>query len=235
MNLLDLAIILALGFFILSGIHRSFLPTVMSLGANMISWACGMIFMPILSDAVRGTKSLFSMLLYYTEGSEYIGDVELAKTSIDSISQAQLNEVVNSSSLPYPFAKEIVQNVESHAFEASGATTLGDYYNETIVCVVVNIISFVMLFVIIRVILGILIEGVDYSIRLPELTQLNAPVSAGFGLLNGVGILFVVFMLVPLLLIVMNFDFVHSLLDNSFFAPLFYHSSWLLSMMPGTC
>ena len=67
------------------------------------------------------------------------------------------------------------------------------------------------------------------------LTQLNTPLSAGFGLLNGVGILFVVFTVMPLILIALNFGFVHDIVDGSLFAPVFYNSSWLLSLMPGTC
>ena len=235
MNIIDLAVLLVLAFFVLSGIYKGFLPTVMGIAANIVSWACGMIFMPIISNLVTGSEKLFSMLLYYTEGAEFIGDVELAKRSIDSISAAELNTAVNGSSLPYPFAKEIVENVNNRAFAGAGATTLGDYYNETIVCVVINIISFFLIFFVLRLILGFLIEGVDYSLRLPVLTQLNTPLSAGFGLLNGVGILFVVFTVMPLILIALNFGFVHDIVDGSLFSPVFYNSSWLLSLMPGTC
>jgi len=235
MNIIDLAILAVLAVFILSGIYRSFLPTVMSLAANIISWASGMIFMPIVSRLVTGNQAIFNMLLYYTEGSEFIGDVELAKTAVTDITPARLTGIINSSSLPYPFSKEILENINNRAFEASGGLTLGDYYNQTIVCVVINILSFLLIFFILRIILGFIIEGIDYSVRLPELAQLNKTVSAGFGLLNGIGILFMVFMLLPIVLIVFNFDFVHGLVDNSFFAPIFYNANQLIALIPGTC
>ena len=235
MNVIDLAIIGFLSLFVLAGIYKGFLPTVMGLISDVISWASGMIFMPVVSNLVTGNKTIFNMLLYYTEGSEFIGDIELANTAITDISQTELTGIINNSSLPYPFSKEIIENINNRAFEASGCVTLGDYYNQSIVCVVVNILSFLILFFAIRIILGFIIEGIDYSFRLPELTQLNAPISAGFGLLNGIAILFMLFMLVPIILIVFNFDFVHNLVDNSFFAPIFYTSNQLIALIPGTC
>ena len=235
MNLIDFAVLIALGLFILSGIYKSFLPTIMSAAANIVSWASGMIFMPIVSHLITGNKSLFNMLLYYTEGSEFIGDVELAKQSIKSFSPAELNEIVTESSLPIPFAKKILTNIEHEAFADSGAITLGDYYNQTIVCVVVNIIAFLLIFFVLRLILGFIIEGLDYSVRLPVLSQLDTPISAGFGLVNGVLILLVVFMVLPILLIVLNFEFVHNMVESSFFTPLLDSSNLLLRLISGTC
>ena len=235
MNIRDIAVLAVLALFILAGLYRGFLPTLMSIAANVISWASGMIFMPIVSHMVTGNKALFNMLLYYTEGSEFIGDVELAKTAVSSINSTNLTSIINKSSLPMPFAKEIAANVKNRAFEAAGAVTLGDYYNQTIVCVVINIIAFLLIFCVIRILLALIIEGVDYSLRLPVLTQLDKPLSAGFGLLNGICIMFIAFMVMPMILIILDFDFVHNLVDSSFFTPIFYNANLLLSLIPGTC
>ena len=102
-------------------------------------------------------------------------------------------------------------------------------------CVVVNIIAFLLIFFVLRLILGFIIEGLDYSVRLPVLSQLDTPISAGFGLVNGVLILLVVFMVLPILLIVLNFEFVHNMVEASFFTPLLYSSNLLLRLIPGTC
>ncbi len=233
MNLLDLFVVLVLGLYIMAGIHRGFLQTVMSLGANIVSWLFGMLFMPLMASAVKGNADMFNMLLYYTEGSEFIGNVELARTSIETISHEQLTGILNDASLPYPFAKEIMQNVEARAFADMNISTLGDYFNQTIVCVVINIISFLIVFAIVRVILAFVINGFDYAVSLPKLRQYNTWISSGFGLVRGVFGLFVIFMAVPLILIVMDFDFIHYVLDTSFFAPFFYYSNFMLGLMPG--
>lgn len=234
MNLIDIFILGVFAMFILAGIYKGFLPTVMSLVANVVSWATGMIFMPVVTNMVISNKTVFNMFLYYAEGSEFIGDVELAKTAITDLSSSRITSIVNNSSLPFPFSKEILSNINSRAFEGAGAVTLGDYYSQTIVCVVINIISFLLIFFIIRVILGFLIEGVDYAVKLPVLSQLNVPISAGVGLLNGICILFVICMVLPIILIVFNFDFLHEMVDNSFFTPVFYNANGLLSLIPGT-
>ena len=62
MNIIDLAVILVLAFFVLSGIYKGFLPTVMGIAANIVSWACGMIFMPIISNLVTGSAATSSSI-----------------------------------------------------------------------------------------------------------------------------------------------------------------------------
>ena len=233
MNLLDLVVILILGFFVLAGIYRGFLTTVLLIGVFIVSWACGMIFMPLVANSVKSNEALFGTLLYYTEGSEFVGDVELARKSIDSLSPSQVASITDNAKLPFPYAKEIQENVAKQAFRDMNITTLGDYFNQTIVCVVVNIISFLFIFIITYIILSYAVHAFEYSVRLPRLTQYNIPISAGIGLLKGVLVLFVIFMVVPLILIAMQFDFLHQMLDNSAFAPFFYHMSFLLGLMPG--
>ena len=233
MNLIDRCVVLILAFYVLAGIYRGFLPTVLSLISNVVSWGTAMLFMPLMANAVKANAGMFNMLLYYSEGSEFIGDVELARTSVDALSSSQVASVIEGSGLPYPFAKEIQQNIANRAFQNINISTLGDYFNQTIVCVVINIIVFIIIFAIVRIILGLIINGTDYAIKLPRLRQYDSLTGAGFGLIRGIMALFVIFMVVPLILIAMDFDFIHQILNSSLFAPFFYHSSILLSMIPG--
>lgn len=233
MNLIDLFVILILALYVLAGIYRGFLPTVLSLVSNVVSWGAAMLFMPLMANAVKANAGMFNMLLYYSEGSEFIGDVELARTSIDQLSTTQVQTVIDGSGLPYPFAKEIQHNIANRAFSNINISTLGDYFNQTIVCVVINIIVFLIIFAIVRMILALVINGTDYVVKLPKLKQYDTLTGAGFGLVRGIVALGVIFMVVPLVLIVMDFEFVHKILDSSLFAPFFYHSSILLSIIPG--
>ena len=233
MNLIDLFVIAVLAFFMLSGIYRGFLPSVLLIGVFIVSWACGIIFMPLVANSVKSNETLFNMLLYYTEGSEFVGDVELARKNIDSLSPSQISAIADNPKLPYPYAKEIQENVAKQAFRDMNITTLGDYYNQTIVCVAVNILSFLLIFLVTYIILSYAVHAFEYAVRLPKLTQFNIPISAGCGFLKGILMLFAIFMVVPLILIAMQFDFLHQMLDNSVFAPFFYHMSFLLGLMPG--
>ncbi|MEG1547426.1 MAG: CvpA family protein [Clostridia bacterium] len=235
MNLLDLAVLGIFALFVLSGLYKGFLSTVLSIGAFIVSGIFSMIFMPLASAGVVANESLYNMMLYYTEGGEYIGNVELSRTNISTISAEQLKQIITDSNLPYPMGKEITRNIAKETFASQNVTTLGEYFNQTIVCVFINILMFLLIFVILRLIIGFVINGMDFALKFPVLRRGDALLGMGAGVLRGMLALFLIFMLLPILLTVLGqFDLITNLVDGSFFASFFYKSNFLLSMMPGT-
>lgn len=55
------------------------LPTLLSIGAYILAWLVAIVLLPVGSNAIRSNEKLFNTMLYYTEGSEYVGNVELSK------------------------------------------------------------------------------------------------------------------------------------------------------------
>lgn len=234
MNLLDLAALLIFALFIFAGLYRGFLYNALSVGAFMVSWLVGLAFMGLGSAAVKGSESLYGMMLYYAEGSEYVKDAELARTTISSLSTDQLKSIIDSAGLPYPMGKAVTHNIAVEAFAHQNITTLGDYFNQTIVSVFINILVFLVIFLIVRGTLTFVINGVDYARVLPQLKSGDSLLGAGLGLVRGILALFVVFMLLPIVLTILGgFDVITQLVDNSLLSSFFYRSNFLLSMMPG--
>jgi hypothetical protein len=193
------------------------------------------VLLPVGSNGIRGSEKLFNTMLYYTEGSEYVNDVELARKSIDEISTDTLNAVFAKADLPYPMAKNIADNIARESFAENGITTLGDYFNQTIVIVFINILVFIAMFVIIRIILAFIINGVDYAWTLPKLRVADRAIAGGIGLIRGILAVFLLFMLLPIVLIVLQgkFAFLTDMVNDSMMAKFFYRTNFLLSMMPG--
>ena len=218
MNLLDYAILAIFAAFLLSGVYKGFLSTLLSIGCYIVSWLIGIICIPFGASAVKNSETLFNMMLYYTEGSEYIKDAELARAAVSSLSTAEINTIV------------------ANAFAAEGVTTLGDYFNQTIVCVFINILVFLLVFAVVRIILAFIMGGVDYAWKLPQLRAGDGVLGGGLGLVRGILALFLLFMLLPIGLVFLagKLQFVTDLVRESFFAHFFYRSNFLLSMMPGT-
>ena len=235
MNLIDIAVIGVLALFILHGIYKGFLPTLLSIGAYILAWLAAIVLLPVGSNSIRGSEKLFNTMLYYTEGSEYVNDVELARKSIDEISTDTLNAVFAKADLPYPMAKNIADNIARESFAENGITTLGDYFNQTIVIVFINILVFIAMFAIIRIILAFIINGVDYAWTLPKLRVADRAIAGGIGLIRGILAVFLLFMLLPIVLIVLQgkFAFLTDMVNDSMMAKFFYRTNSLLSMMPG--
>ncbi len=235
MNLIDIAVIGVLALFILHGIYKGFLPTLLSIGAYILAWLAAIVLLTVGSNSIRGSEKLFNTMLYYTEGSEYVNDVELARKSIDEISTDTLNAVFAKADLPYPMAKNIADNIARESFAENGITTLGDYFNQTIVIVFINILVFITMFAIIRIILAFIINGVDYAWTLPKLRVADRAIAGGIGLIRGILTVFLLFMLLPIVLIVLQgkFAFLTDMVNDSMMAKFFYRTNFLLSMMPG--
>lgn len=235
MNLLDLAILAVFAFFVLSGVYKGFLPTLLAVGAYILSWLLALIFLPVGANAIKSNEGLYNQMLYYTEGSEAVGDVELSRTDIEKISAAELAAVLDEADLPYPMAKQISRNMAEEAFAKDGVRTLGDYFNQTIVAVFINILSFHAFFALWRALLALLIGGVDYAWAFPRLRAYDGLLAGGLGLVRGILAVFLLFMLLPPVLIILagKLSFVTELVDGSLFSAFFYRSNFLLSMMPG--
>lgn len=235
MNFIDIAILLVLAITILGGLYRGFVSTTLNFFATAASILFGRILIPIVSGLVKGSADLFQMLLYYTEGSEYVAitDVELTRAPISSISADQLHTVLQNAGMPLPMDRCVVKNIASEAFAKSGVTTLGDYFNQTIVCVVINILALLLLFVALRLLFGFLIRGVEFGRGgFPVLSRGDGIIGAGVGLLHGVLMLFVIFLIVPVMLTVL--PKLYEFLSESFFGEFFYKANFLLSIIPST-
>lgn len=124
MNILDIAVLVLFAFFILAGWYRGFVNTVLSLGAFILAIALAFVMRPLVSNAVKGNEWLYNTALYYTEGAEFVDNVELAQTAVSNISADELNAVMDNATLPIPMAQRITENVASEAFAADGLSTL---------------------------------------------------------------------------------------------------------------
>ena len=234
MNAIDVGVLLILAIAVLGGFYRGFINAALGAAATVFSFVAALIGRPLAANAIRGHDTLYNMLLYYTEGAEYVAatDVELTRAPISQVSSERLRAIVDNAEMPVPMGNRVIQNVASEAFADQGVTTLGDYFNLTIVSVVINIFSLLIIFTVLRVLLGIIIQSVEYGRNgFPSLVRGDGLIGAGIGLLQGVLILFIIFLLMPIFLTVLPklYEFV----SESLFGNFFYKANLLLYLIPG--
>jgi uncharacterized membrane protein required for colicin V production len=225
-------VLVLFAFFLLSGWYHGFLNTVFSLGSHILS--CGLAFLcrPLLAHWIKSNASLYNMTLYYTEGSEFVESIELSRTNISSISSEQLSGVIEKVELPLPMGERISQNIAKEAFADESIFTLGEYFNQTLVNVFINIVSILILFILIRMLFAFVIHMLDYARKgFPVLQMADGVIGACFGLIRGFLVMYILFLLIPIVLIILPKT--GEYLSNSFFGNFFYHSNFLLRMVPG--
>lgn len=232
MNIIDIAILALFAFFVLAGWYRGFLNTLLSLGAYALS--CGLAFLlhPLVGGWIRGNEGLYTMALYYTEGAEFVGDAQLSRTNIAELSTAKLTEVLDAADLPTPMSARISENVAREAFAEDGLHTLGEYFNQTIVNVFINIVSILVLFVVIRLVFAFVIHLIDYARRgYPVLQTADGMIGAGLGLIRGFLAMYIFFLIAPAAFTILPIT--SEYVEASFFGNFFYTSNFLLRLIPG--
>ena len=231
--MVDLVILLILSIALLAGYYRGVVYSAISLGMSMVSFALALLLCTTLSGMVQKRQNLYEMMLYYFEGYEYINEtsVELVHVSVAQISDRELNLVVKNANMPAPFDQAVTKNVKKQVHERRSIYSLGDYFNQTLVDTVLNILSLLVLFLLFRLILGFVLRLIDFGAAgLPRLRRFDPLLSCGIGLLHGILLVFVLFMLVPLMLVVV--PKLAKYIDGSVLGGFFYRGNLLLRMVP---
>lgn len=233
MNIVNLIFIAVIVITALEGVYRGFLHSVLNLGSFFLSVITSYLFYPLLSSAVRSNTPVFNLFLYYTEGAERIASFEDSNLLVNGLPFDKLHNAVLTSSVNEPFSTLIQQNVQNNAFASSGLKTLGEYFNMTIVCSVINILSFVAVFLLARIVFTFALGAVNYTIHFPQLKRYDRTIGAFFGATRGFLFCFIIVMVIPVLFLIVPVDQITEYIQNSPVAMFFYQNNFFLHLIRG--
>jgi len=231
MNILDIIVIGAILLYVLNGFYRGFLPSLLNLGGFFISWLVSFVTYPLLSKALINSE-FFSSLRFYIEGAEKVGNFEAANMAVSGLPQTQLTSIMENAKMASPFNNAIISNIKAEAFAGQGLKTVGEYFDMTIYCIIINIIAFWLIFVCIRVLFTLLTNAYSYSMNLPQLQRFDATAGGVVALFRGFFSMHIVFIIIPIALIMVPSQ-VTSILNSSFTTTLFYSGSTILPFISG--
>ncbi|MEG0382994.1 MAG: CvpA family protein [Christensenella sp.] len=227
---LNLIIIFFIAIYILQGFHKGFLISVANTIGMVISWIVGFLFSPLMSQAVA-KGSFYKFLLQFTNGVDLLqANGNLAVTTLSPI---QIDSIVQNANVPFPFDKLITQNMTNQVFEPQGYHTVSEYFGYTTTNIVVNIFSFLVIYLIARIVISLLINAVNYANPLPVLRKFDSVAGGAVGVLRGILGMFALFIMLPVIMISLPTDFISPLIANSSMSEFFYQSNFLLNGISG--
>ncbi len=235
MNLLDLALIFVILISVLLGAYRGFVVSALKTASFFVSWILAYLLHPLLSWAMSG-QGMMQTLINYTEGAAKLPfDTPLAMvtTPITQVDAATLNDLVSNSSLVSPFGNLVKSNIASQAFASQGLSTVGDYFNYTVAYATLNIITFLILFFVFRIICGVIINATDATHKFPVLRHNDVLAGALTGLLRGVFACYIIMAVAPIALTILNVPVVTDYVLSAPLAGFFYKSNFILLLMRG--
>ena len=233
MNVVDIVILSILGLSVLIGLYRGFISSVASVGGSVLSLIASFWVSPKLVEAIRGNPEWIRTLMSYADASSRIGDLNLSMTSVSSLNEGTISEVLNRVNLPGPLSTLLRTNLEQQVFAPSGLTQVGDYVSQTIVGAILNVICYVICFLALMVIFHFVLNFLKVIFRFPVLKQMNSMAGGVFGLLRGVLLCFVAFALLPLVQTMVPMEGIGEVIEQSALAPLFNSGNLILAIMNG--
>ena len=233
MNIIDIGILVIIGASVVYGLYRGFMQTVLSVACCLLSVLVAFAFGPKLAQLISSSQGVSSTLATYTDAVTRVGDYSLASTPVNQLNDGLLQQVLDGVSLPSPIASILESNLRSQVFAGTGLTSVNDYVSNTVVAVAINALSYIACFAVSYLILSVIVSLIQHVFKLPLLKQLDWLAGGIFGLVRGALILYVLFLLIPILSTVIPMDAFNDLLAASTLAPIFQSDGFFAGVIAG--
>ena len=231
MNIVDIVILAILGLSILVGLYRGFISSVASMGGCLLSLGLSFWLSPKLATAIQNNPEILRTLASYTDAATKIGDQALAGSSVTTLTESGISEILNKVSLPAPLSTLLQNNLQNQVFGA--AADVGTYISQTIIGAILNVICFIVCFLVLMLVIHLVINFLKVVFKFPVLKQLNSIAGGAFGLIRGALLCFVAFALLPLIQTLLPVKDINNLVEQSALAPLFNSGNLILAIMKG--
>ena len=231
MNIVDIVILGILGLSVLVGLYRGFISSVASMGGCVLSLGLSFWLSPKLAAAIQQNPEILRTLASYTDAATKLGDQALAGSSVTSLTETGITEIMDKVSLPAPLNTLLQNNLQNQVFGA--AADVGTYVSQTSVGAILNVICFVVCFLALLLIIHFVINFLKVVFKFPVLKQLNSIAGGAFGLIRGALLCFVAFALLPLIQTLLPVQNINELVEASSLAPLFNSGNLILAIMNG--
>ena len=235
MGIMDVIMLCVIAVFVVFGMYRGFLFSALNTASYFISWIAAYVLHPLMSWLLGG-KKLISFLINYTEGAAKLNMVSIDRVylPVSSLDASAVNELVDKSTLVSPFANLVKQNMINQSLADKGLTTVGEYFNHTVAYATLNILSMLLLFLVFRIIVGLIINASNATHPFPVLKHYDGLLGGLLGLIRGIFSCYLIVALLPVVLSVIDAAAITSYVASFPLLKFFYSSNFVLLLTRGT-
>lgn len=191
MNWIDIGVIVILIFSSFIGYKQGFILSAFNLAGIVISYFLARMYYPIVAQFILNNQTIYGKIRGFVDNRLY----SIFEDRIEGIGTIPILEGIN---LPKSLSDILSKSpdVISHSNEISG--TAVDIMSEALTLIFIDVISFIVAFIIIRIILIFAVKLLNAFFELPILKQFNKLLGFGFGFIKGILIILLIFaMFIP--------------------------------------
>lgn len=211
MNWLLISVVVFLGVFLIRGYSNGLIKTVFSVFAVLIALILAVTISPYVSKALQGNERVFGFVeakvaasatllkgkaegipgTSETEGTPGILDTEGAGLLGTEMLGTEQTNMINQLSLPKSLKNELIKNNNPEVYKLFKVDNFQSYITNYIACIILNAISFAMVFLIGLIGIRILANTLDGVSKLPIINEMNKIGGGLIGFIYGLLILWV--------------------------------------------
>lgn len=234
MNVVDYVILGIVAVSLLFGVYRGFITSVLGLASLFLAMFAAYSLGPSLAAAIIKNQTVVDTLSHYADASALLGDLDLSQLSVVGLDAQTIADIVSRVNLPAPFDALLQSNLAQQAFSSlAGVQDVGAYVNQTIVTAIVQVISYIGVFIVAYLAMALLAGLIGYVFRFPVLKHFDALLGGVFGIVRGVFFVYVLFAIIPVVMTVLPFDEFGQLIEASQLGSALYRSNIVTTILQG--
>lgn len=231
LNIVDIAVYGIILISIAAGFYQGFLATVFNSVGYFIALLSANGFYMGMALKIKEAGQVIPALLYYSETSDMLGTVEAYRTSVLGMTQLKLENILQNVTFPFPVEKWYTHNVLNAVFTQDRITNLGDYLSRTVAETSVCILCFLAIFAGVYIATTLVVNLVHYVVKLPAVNIFDSVLGGVVGLGRGMLLVFVLFLVVPVILSILPVQQIKDIIGSSQTAAFYYQKNFIFDMI----
>ncbi len=220
MNWLEILVIVIIAGYTLNGRRRGFIKTVFTLFSTIIALLLTMWISPMVNKEVQKNEKVMTFVNNKVEKV-----VDFGKKN-DKTSE-QMN-FIDKLFLPGPIKNALKENNTGDVYTAMAVNSFEEYITGTISRIIINAAVFIIVMLLVMIILGIISRALDIISKLPLINGLNKTAGLLVGLLHGIIITWIGFILLTMFSSTNIGKTMFLLINESKFLTMLYDNNLLL-------
>ncbi|MBQ6347729.1 MAG: CvpA family protein [Clostridia bacterium] len=219
LNLLDITIIVILAFYLISGMYRGFITSLLTTIGFVGAWFGAQQLYPRVAQLALSNQTLMAVLNQYLEPETFFESHTQAVSTVSEViaggESAIQSAVASVSNKLAVISKAFEANIRAQMFQRLGINTLADYLDQTIWQAVFNVLAFLLCFIALYVLVCLVVNLLDHVISFPMVRGFDWLLGGLFGLARGLVVVVLVLCLVPAIVQIVSPEFADSLRTGS--------------------
>ncbi|MEG2197277.1 MAG: CvpA family protein [Cellulosilyticaceae bacterium] len=225
--MLDIIIIVFIGLTGFIASRKGFIKAAYQLSSFILALVISVMVYPIMSSILK--------LMPMYEGIKNWNIERVSSLKIIGGLQAQSDTIREATAwLPDFMSEQIVQNNNPEIYNLMHVEGLVEYISTYIADICINAMVIVIVWIIVRIILSIIVGTLDLFTKLPILNFTNKIVGFVLGITKGTCIIWLIYLVIPFLMIAPQFTVIENLLNQSILGQWLYNNNLILNCLNQT-